>query len=319
MSAMYSKHTQENGLRTADERIPNLLLRNVRKQNGWTRKVMAEKLGVAAVSIGRWERGEVVPNQYDRDLLCKLFHMSAEELGLSGEKEIPTSAYVQESSQPDEEDRQSNRRPFSEQLRYERRIRGWSQTDVAARLNCDTKTITRWERGVIRPQPYYRQLLCELFGKNAEELGLTEWASPSTDDLANRWRGGETRHYRTARTLILDLPVLCGDCAQPGITVSLETLVIDPKRGCTTFYFRFTNRTAEDAGLSFEGLSLTNPAGDFVLGQSVGSFLLEAEQSTRLSVVFDWVLERKTLYKFNMVLIRPDKWRNAYRPIPLKF
>src|SRR5579884_1361343 len=75
MSAMYSKHTQENGLRTADERIPNLLLRNVRKQNGWTRKVMAEKLGVAAVSIGRWERGEVVPNQYDRDLLCKLFHM----------------------------------------------------------------------------------------------------------------------------------------------------------------------------------------------------------------------------------------------------
>src|SRR5579885_3251749 len=94
MSAMYSKHTQENGLRTADERIPNLLLRNVRKQNGWTRKVMAEKLGVAAVSIGRWERGEVVPNQYDRDLLCKLFHMSAEELGLSGEKEIPTSAYV---------------------------------------------------------------------------------------------------------------------------------------------------------------------------------------------------------------------------------
>lgn len=319
MRAMYSKHTRENGLRAADEHIPNFLLRNARKQNGWTRQTMADKVGVAAVSIGRWERGEVVPNQFDRDLLCKLFQMTSEELGLPGGKETPASTYSQESSQPYEEARKSYRRPFYEQLRYERQIRGWSQEDVAKRINCDTKAISRWEKGENLPQPYLRQALCQLFDKNAEELGLTESASRSAVDPASRSMGEGARQFRTARTLTLDLSVPCGDCEQPGITTILDTIVIDPKRGCTTFYLRFTNRTTEDAGLRFESLSLTNPDGDFALGQSVGSFLLEAKQSIQLSAVFDWLPERKTLYKFNVVLVRPEKWRNTYRHIPLKF
>ena len=32
--------------------------------------------------------------------------------------------------------------------------------------------ISRWERGTASPSPYYRQKLCAIFGKNAEELGL---------------------------------------------------------------------------------------------------------------------------------------------------
>jgi transcriptional regulator with XRE-family HTH domain len=61
---------------------------------------------------------------------------------------------------------------FHEQLRYERERRGWSQADVAGKTGCDTKTVGRWESGERLPRPYHRQLLCELFGKNAEELGL---------------------------------------------------------------------------------------------------------------------------------------------------
>ncbi len=64
------------------------------------------------------------------------------------------------------------RLPFHEQLRYERELRGWSQADLAEKMGCETKTIGRWESGDSIPRPNYRQLLCKLFEKNAEELGL---------------------------------------------------------------------------------------------------------------------------------------------------
>ncbi len=64
------------------------------------------------------------------------------------------------------------RLPFYLQLKHERELRGWSQADLAGKLGCDTKTVNRWESGKSLAQPYYRQKLVELFGKNAEELGL---------------------------------------------------------------------------------------------------------------------------------------------------
>ena len=59
---------------------------------------------------------------------------------------------------------------FHEQLRYERERRGWSQADVAEKVGCDAKTVGRWENGERFPRPHHRQALCQLFGKNAEEL-----------------------------------------------------------------------------------------------------------------------------------------------------
>ena len=66
----------------------------------------------------------------------------------------------------------TTRPPFHEQLRYEREKRGWSQADLAEKVGCDTKTIGRWESGDRLPRPYHRQALYDLFGKDAEELGL---------------------------------------------------------------------------------------------------------------------------------------------------
>ncbi len=80
--------------------------------------------------------------------------------------------------------------PFHEQIRYERERRGWSQAYLAEKLGCDTKTVTRWETGQL-PRPYFRRLLCELFGKNAEELGLIrsktsrhKAASPPSNEIS---------------------------------------------------------------------------------------------------------------------------------------
>jgi transcriptional regulator with XRE-family HTH domain len=66
------------------------------------------------------------------------------------------------------------RLPFHLQLKHERELRGWSQQDLAEKLGCDTKTVNRWESGKSLAQPYYRQKLVELFGKNTEELGLVD-------------------------------------------------------------------------------------------------------------------------------------------------
>src|SRR5215467_9914199 len=69
-------------------------------------------------------------------------------------------------------------------LRLQRRLRGWSQDDVATGLcrvasghgepdlGVDATTISRWERGMRHPRPRYVRLLCQLFDLPAEQLGL---------------------------------------------------------------------------------------------------------------------------------------------------
>lgn len=64
-------------------------------------------------------------------------------------------------------------------LQHERELRGWSQQKVAAEISTDEKRIGVWERGESTPSPYFRQKLCELFGKNAQELGLIDQAADS--------------------------------------------------------------------------------------------------------------------------------------------
>lgn len=57
-------------------------------------------------------------------------------------------------------------------LKYERQLRGWSQADLAARIGSVPKTVSRWERGLVSPSPYFQQRLVDLFGKDTEALGL---------------------------------------------------------------------------------------------------------------------------------------------------
>ncbi len=57
-------------------------------------------------------------------------------------------------------------------LKRQRRLRGWSQAYVAEMVGSDPKTVSRWEQGKSSPGPYFVRKLVDLFGKNAEELGL---------------------------------------------------------------------------------------------------------------------------------------------------
>ncbi len=69
-------------------------------------------------------------------------------------------------------------------LRLQRRLRGWSQEDVAtglhrlaaslgeAELGVHATMVSRWERGTRKPRPRYVRLLCHLLELPAEKLGI---------------------------------------------------------------------------------------------------------------------------------------------------
>ncbi len=71
--------------------------------------------------------------------------------------------------------------PWHQRLRRERMQHGWSQKEVARLIKTHPKTVSRWEQGKMFPNLKYRRKLCQLYGKNAEELGLIE-----EDPKANR-------------------------------------------------------------------------------------------------------------------------------------
>ena len=58
-------------------------LQSERQRRGWTRKYVAEQLGVSDYTIGQWERGKHMPYPTHIQKLCNLFDANAETLGLT--------------------------------------------------------------------------------------------------------------------------------------------------------------------------------------------------------------------------------------------
>lgn len=63
--------------------------------------------------------------------------------------------------------------PPRQRLSAERLRRRWSQLEVADQLGTTPGNVSRWERGITSPTPFFRRKLCVLFGRSAQELGLT--------------------------------------------------------------------------------------------------------------------------------------------------
>jgi len=58
---------------------------------------------------------------------------------------------------------------WNEQIRHERKSRGWTQSSLAEKMGTNTYTVNRWEIGYTFPHPFYRHKLTTLLGINFEE------------------------------------------------------------------------------------------------------------------------------------------------------
>jgi tetratricopeptide (TPR) repeat protein/DNA-binding XRE family transcriptional regulator len=84
-------------------------------------------------------------------------------------------------------------------LKAARERRRWSQQELADQLHITANSVSRWERGISSPGPYFRRQLCDLFGLSAQELGL----------LAGKQE--ETAHQtdQASRVARSSLPTIC--------------------------------------------------------------------------------------------------------------
>src|SRR5438128_12473168 len=60
----------------------------------------------------------------------------------------------------------------NDRLRRARSLKGWSQAELAEQVGTSFEMVSRWERGITVPSPYYRERMCAALGQTAEELGL---------------------------------------------------------------------------------------------------------------------------------------------------
>lgn len=60
----------------------------------------------------------------------------------------------------------------NERLRHVRNLKGWTQAELAEQVGTSFEIVSRWERGISMPSPYFRKRLCAVLGKTADELGL---------------------------------------------------------------------------------------------------------------------------------------------------
>jgi transcriptional regulator with XRE-family HTH domain/Tfp pilus assembly protein PilF len=94
--------------------------------------------------------------------------------------------------------------PLNLLLRDARLERGWSQKELADQLGTTSVNISRWENGLTFPTPYFRQQLCEVFGKTPAELGLVPPPSPAHDSRISNIPIAHTPLF-TGREALLDL------------------------------------------------------------------------------------------------------------------
>ena len=80
-------------------------------------------------------------------------------------------------------------------LKQMREMRGWSQKFVAEQIDAPAACyVSRWERGITRPSPFYREKLCRFFNLNADELGfLSQKIDEEIGDMSDNHVSQDTR------------------------------------------------------------------------------------------------------------------------------
>ncbi len=178
---LFGKTAQELGISDAPSLRPpyylitgnetdlfGLKLIHERESRGWSQADLALALEVPYPNISRWERGETLPTHDYWQKLTELLGKTVQELGL-----VP--------NMPEQESRVDSSRYFGQRLRYLRKLKAWNQERLASEVGTTLRSIMRWEQGKTLPEIRFQQRLCEIFGKDPEELGFIQERVALTD------------------------------------------------------------------------------------------------------------------------------------------
>ena len=91
--------------------------------------------------------------------------------------------------------------PFRQQLQYEREKRGWTQADLAQKIDVSRVTIQRWEAGEAFPVAHMRRKLATLFGN--EELLFALSSSIQKQSPSDMLVSSPPRHLANSNPLVL--------------------------------------------------------------------------------------------------------------------
>ncbi|EFH87895.1 helix-turn-helix transcriptional regulator [Ktedonobacter racemifer] len=139
------------------------VLKRARQERSYSQEEVAGALGVAVTTISRWENGHVELRAYYRRRLAALYEKKPGELfpALMAGKMIDLSP---EEQQPEGQGEHRN------YLRRERRLRNWSQEDLAQKVGAARGSISRWEQGYVLPNRHYMWEFCRVFGMRRRDL-----------------------------------------------------------------------------------------------------------------------------------------------------
>src|SRR5262249_27684760 len=117
-----------------------------------------------------------------------------------------------------------------QRLTAARRRRRWTQLEVADQIGTTPGNVSRWERGITSPGPYFRNKLCEVFGSSAQELGLTwdesdDALSTQTSVLAASFQRNVSPRSNPSFTGREDLLALLQTLIRPHTTPTISSLL----------------------------------------------------------------------------------------------
>ncbi|MEO6888572.1 MAG: helix-turn-helix domain-containing protein, partial [Ktedonobacteraceae bacterium] len=150
----------------------------------------------------------------------------------------------------------------NQRLRHERELRGWSQARVAEALGTNPATVSRWECGHAFPAPHFREKLCELFARNAEELGLLQEESAS--EYAYHDISLPIAINGSGHTLISAAPQLLLDPAMPSLPAEVARL-----SGRDALLYQLKQRLASGGGSALAALGGVPGVGKTALALSL--------------------------------------------------
>lgn len=75
---------------------------------------------------------------------------------------------------------------FSQRLKHERELRGWSQAKLAEELGTTPVSVSKWERGLALPSSHFRGQLYALFATDAQKMDLLLDTNPEHEEPAEQ-------------------------------------------------------------------------------------------------------------------------------------